>query len=59
MENVTPDSSATDEEKSEDSEVLCLMRVGKNSEWIRLYDNTEVQFANAELADEVQAIFLI
>ncbi|KAM7367742.1 hypothetical protein PAMP_014021 [Pampus punctatissimus] len=39
MDNVTTDSSAAEED---DSEVLCLMRVGKNSDWLRLHENTEI-----------------
>lgn len=47
METVTADSSATEEDECSDSEVLCLMRVGKKTDWLRLFENTEVQFANA------------
>ncbi|XP_076612257.1 E3 ubiquitin-protein ligase rnf8 isoform X2 [Chaetodon auriga] len=39
METVTADSSAAEED---DSEVLCLMRVGKKSDWLRLFENTEI-----------------
>lgn len=28
-------------------EVSCLMRVGRNSDWLRFYENSEVQYANA------------
>ena len=44
MDNVAPDSSAAEEEDCLDSEVVCLMRVGRNSDWLRLSENTEVQF---------------
>ncbi|XP_019132578.2 E3 ubiquitin-protein ligase rnf8 isoform X3 [Larimichthys crocea] len=30
-----------EDEDCSDSEVLCLMRVGRNSDWLRLFDNTE------------------
>lgn len=46
MDNVTTDSSAAEEDECADSEVLCLMRVGRNSDWLRLMENTEVQFAS-------------
>ncbi|XP_070782087.1 E3 ubiquitin-protein ligase rnf8 isoform X1 [Enoplosus armatus] len=42
METVTTDSSAAEEDESSDSEVLCLMRVGRNSDWLRLTENTEI-----------------
>ncbi|XP_051264226.1 E3 ubiquitin-protein ligase rnf8 isoform X2 [Dicentrarchus labrax] len=42
MEAVTTDSSAAEEDECSDSEVLCLMRVGRNSDWLRLFDNTEI-----------------
>ncbi|XP_041814717.1 E3 ubiquitin-protein ligase rnf8 isoform X2 [Chelmon rostratus] len=42
METVTADSSATEEDECSDSEVLCLMRVGKKTDWLRLFENTEV-----------------
>ncbi|KAK2856088.1 hypothetical protein Q5P01_004823 [Channa striata] len=42
MENVTADSAAAEEDECSDSEVLCLMRVGKNSDWLRLFENTEI-----------------
>ncbi|XP_059213081.1 E3 ubiquitin-protein ligase rnf8 isoform X2 [Centropristis striata] len=41
METLATDSSAAEEEDCSDSEVLCLMRVGKNSDWLRLIENTE------------------
>ncbi|XP_019132576.2 E3 ubiquitin-protein ligase rnf8 isoform X1 [Larimichthys crocea] len=31
-----------EDEDCSDSEVLCLMRVGRNSDWLRLFDNTEI-----------------
>ncbi|XP_077408049.1 E3 ubiquitin-protein ligase rnf8 isoform X2 [Vanacampus margaritifer] len=42
MAKVTTDSSTTDEDDSLDSDVVCLMRVGRNSGWLRLVENTEV-----------------
>ncbi|CAJ1077084.1 E3 ubiquitin-protein ligase rnf8 isoform X2 [Xyrichtys novacula] len=45
MEKVTADSSVAEEEEedeSSDPEVLCLMRVGRNSDWLRLLENTEI-----------------
>ena len=33
-----------EEDECSDSEVSCLMRVGRNSGWLRLFENTEVQF---------------
>uniref|UniRef100_UPI0037E9C765 E3 ubiquitin-protein ligase rnf8 isoform X2 n=1 Tax=Semicossyphus pulcher TaxID=241346 RepID=UPI0037E9C765 len=42
METVTTESSAVEEDESPDSEVLCLMRVGINTDWLRLYENTEI-----------------
>ncbi|XP_077366514.1 E3 ubiquitin-protein ligase rnf8 [Festucalex cinctus] len=42
MAKVTTDSSPTDEDESLDSDVVCLMRVGRNSGWLRLVENTEV-----------------
>ncbi|XP_068433873.1 E3 ubiquitin-protein ligase rnf8 isoform X2 [Clinocottus analis] len=42
METVTTNSSAAEEDDCSDSEVLCLMRVGRNSDWLRLFENTEV-----------------
>lgn len=45
MDNVTTESSVAEENKCAESEVLCLMRVGRNSDWLHLVDNTEVQFA--------------
>lgn len=47
METVTIESSAAEEDECSDSEVFCLMRVGRHSDWLRLFENTEVQFANA------------
>ncbi|XP_018599027.1 E3 ubiquitin-protein ligase rnf8 isoform X2 [Scleropages formosus] len=38
-----PDSSAVDDcNNSEDEEIWCLKRVGRDSEWLCLHDNTEV-----------------
>ncbi|XP_028253354.1 E3 ubiquitin-protein ligase rnf8 isoform X2 [Parambassis ranga] len=42
MDNVTPDSCAAEEDEGSDSEVLCLMRVGTKSDWLRLFENTEI-----------------
>ncbi|KAG7222745.1 hypothetical protein INR49_026355 [Caranx melampygus] len=42
MESVATDSSVTEDDESSDSEVLCLMRVGRNSDWLRLFENTEI-----------------
>lgn len=42
MESVTTESCAAEEDECSDSEVLCLMRVGRNSDWLRLIENTEV-----------------
>lgn len=47
MESTTTEACSVDEEDCSDSEVACLMRVGKKSEWLRLFENTEVlMFAN-------------
>lgn len=46
MDGVTADSSAAEEDECADSVVLCLMRVGRNSDWLPLLENTEVLFAN-------------
>lgn len=42
METVPTDSSAAEEDDSPDSEASCLMRVERNSDWIRLTHNTEI-----------------
>ncbi|XP_024147545.1 E3 ubiquitin-protein ligase rnf8 isoform X2 [Oryzias melastigma] len=42
MESTTTEACSVDEEDCSDSEVACLMRVGKKSEWLRLFENTEV-----------------
>ncbi|XP_028997530.1 E3 ubiquitin-protein ligase rnf8 isoform X2 [Betta splendens] len=42
MESVKTESAAAEEDECSDSEVLCLMRVGRNSDWLRLFDNTEI-----------------
>ncbi|XP_069030307.1 E3 ubiquitin-protein ligase rnf8 isoform X2 [Embiotoca jacksoni] len=42
MDHVTTDSCAAEEDECSDSEVLCLMRVGRNSDWLRLFENTEI-----------------
>lgn len=46
MEGVTTDCCSAEEDDCSDSEVLCLMRVGKTSDWLRLFENAEVQLAN-------------
>lgn len=40
------DCCAAEDDEYPDSEVFCLMRVGRNSDWLRLFENTEVQLAN-------------
>lgn len=47
MEAATTDSSAAEEDECSDSEVSCLKRVGKHSDWLLLRDNTEVHFGDA------------
>ncbi|XP_033932562.1 E3 ubiquitin-protein ligase rnf8 isoform X1 [Pseudochaenichthys georgianus] len=42
MDTVTTDSSAAEEDVYSDSEVLCLMRVGRYADWLRLFENTEI-----------------
>ncbi|KAM4712792.1 E3 ubiquitin-protein ligase rnf8 isoform 2-T2 [Anableps anableps] len=42
MNSVTTDCCVAEEDDCSDSEVLCLMRVGKNSDWLRLFENAEV-----------------
>ncbi|XP_039982009.1 E3 ubiquitin-protein ligase rnf8 isoform X2 [Xiphias gladius] len=42
MDSVATESPAAEEDECSDSEVLCLMRVGRNSDWLRLFDNTEI-----------------
>lgn len=36
-----------EEDDASNSEVPCLMRVGRNSDWLRFYENSEVQYASA------------
>lgn len=43
MDTVAADSSPAEEDESSDSEVLCLKRVGRNSDWLRLLGNTEIR----------------
>ncbi|XP_062415500.1 E3 ubiquitin-protein ligase rnf8 isoform X3 [Pungitius pungitius] len=43
MDTVTADSSAAEEDDSSDAEVLCLKRVGRNSDWLRLLEKTEIR----------------
>lgn len=40
MEAVTAEPSAAEEDEC--PEVFCLMRVGRSSDWLRLFDNTEI-----------------
>ncbi|XP_047430283.1 E3 ubiquitin-protein ligase rnf8 isoform X2 [Mugil cephalus] len=42
MDIATTDSGAAEEDECSDSEVLCLMRVGRNSDWLHLFENTEI-----------------
>ncbi|MEQ2236032.1 hypothetical protein ILYODFUR_008278 [Ilyodon furcidens] len=42
MNTVTTDSCAVEEDDCSETEVSCLMRVGKNSDWLRLFENAEV-----------------
>uniref|UniRef100_A0A1A7XBZ2 E3 ubiquitin-protein ligase CHFR n=1 Tax=Iconisemion striatum TaxID=60296 RepID=A0A1A7XBZ2_9TELE len=42
MDSATTDSCAADDDECSDSEVLCLMRVGKKSDWLRLFENAEI-----------------
>lgn len=42
METVTIESSAAEEDECSDLEVFCLMRVGRQSDWLRLFENTEI-----------------
>ncbi|XP_058470405.1 E3 ubiquitin-protein ligase rnf8 isoform X2 [Solea solea] len=39
---VVGSSVAEEDECSDGSEALCLMRVGRNSDWLRLFENTEI-----------------
>uniref|UniRef100_A0A3P8R2I7 E3 ubiquitin-protein ligase CHFR n=1 Tax=Astatotilapia calliptera TaxID=8154 RepID=A0A3P8R2I7_ASTCA len=36
------DCCAAEDDEYPDSEVFCLMRVGRNSDWLRLFENTEI-----------------
>ncbi|XP_026197860.1 E3 ubiquitin-protein ligase rnf8 isoform X6 [Anabas testudineus] len=42
MDSVTTDCAAAEEDECSDSEVLCLMRVGRKSDWLRLFEKTEI-----------------
>uniref|UniRef100_A0A3Q1F425 E3 ubiquitin-protein ligase CHFR n=1 Tax=Acanthochromis polyacanthus TaxID=80966 RepID=A0A3Q1F425_9TELE len=42
MDDAKADSCAAEEEAGSDVEVFCLMRVGRNSDWLRLFENTEI-----------------
>ncbi|XP_077567219.1 E3 ubiquitin-protein ligase rnf8 [Stigmatopora nigra] len=41
-ENTITDRLPEDKRENMDSEVVCLMRVGMDSDWLRLFENTEV-----------------
>ncbi|KAM4600535.1 E3 ubiquitin-protein ligase rnf8 isoform 2-T2 [Polymixia lowei] len=43
MDTVTSDSSVAEEDDSANREVCCLSRVGRDSDWLRLFDNTEIK----------------
>lgn len=38
----TMESAATEEDECSELEVFCLMRVGRNLDWLRLFENTEI-----------------
>ncbi|XP_034555181.1 E3 ubiquitin-protein ligase rnf8 isoform X2 [Notolabrus celidotus] len=42
METVTIDAPAAEEDECSDSDVFCLMRVGRHADWLRLFENTEI-----------------
>ncbi|KAM4529142.1 E3 ubiquitin-protein ligase rnf8 isoform 2-T2 [Fundulus diaphanus] len=42
MDSVTTDCCAAEEDDCPDAEVPCLMRVGKNSGWLRLFEDAEI-----------------
>ncbi|XP_061742794.1 E3 ubiquitin-protein ligase rnf8 isoform X2 [Nerophis ophidion] len=42
MDKVTSGSSTADEEESPEPNITCLRRVGRNSDWLRLFEKTEV-----------------
>lgn len=42
MDTVTAESCAAEDDECSDSEVFCLMRVGRNSDWLRLFEHTEI-----------------
>ncbi|XP_029352299.1 E3 ubiquitin-protein ligase rnf8 isoform X2 [Echeneis naucrates] len=42
MDNASSECPAAEETDCSDSEVLCLMRVGRNSDWLRLFASTEI-----------------
>lgn len=50
MESVATYSSAAEGEDDAGADVSCLMRVGRDSDWLRFYENSEVQYANANVA---------
>lgn len=47
MDSVSTNSSVAEEDDASDSDVSCLMRVGRNADWLRFYENSEVRYANA------------
>uniref|UniRef100_A0A1A8JTE5 E3 ubiquitin-protein ligase CHFR n=1 Tax=Nothobranchius kuhntae TaxID=321403 RepID=A0A1A8JTE5_NOTKU len=42
MDSATADSCLAEDGECSDSEVLCLMRVGKKSDWLRLFEKAEI-----------------
>uniref|UniRef100_A0A1A8CXM8 E3 ubiquitin-protein ligase CHFR n=1 Tax=Nothobranchius kadleci TaxID=1051664 RepID=A0A1A8CXM8_NOTKA len=42
MDSATADSCSAEDGECSDSEVLCLMRVGKKSDWLRLFEKAEI-----------------
>ncbi|CAI5684036.1 unnamed protein product [Oreochromis niloticus] len=51
------DCCAVEDDECPDSEVFCLMRVGRNSDWLRLFENTEVQLANITIGRGVDVTY--
>lgn len=47
METVATGSPGAKEDESSEPKSSCLMRVGRNSDWLLLPNNTEVLAANA------------
>ncbi|XP_023120123.1 E3 ubiquitin-protein ligase rnf8 isoform X2 [Amphiprion ocellaris] len=42
MDDAKTDSCAAEKDAGSDVEVFCLMRVGRTSDWLRLFENTEI-----------------